>query len=64
MTCGVAATSISVFLISSFRRVLYVVCFLLLQTPANYPKESIQQSISVIIKQVHFCRINHNNTSF
>ena len=43
------------FLISSFRRVLYVVCFLLgnspasgvyipykLQTPGNYPKESIQ----------------------
>ena len=43
------------FLISSFRRVLYVLCFLLsdypasgvympykLQTPGNYPKENIQ----------------------
>ena len=59
-------TQIGRFLISSFRRVLYVVCFLLgnsthiylpmkmeqtecpetsaykLQTPGNYPKESIQ----------------------
>ena len=33
------ASSLDVFLISSFRCVLYVVCFLL----DNYPKESIQQ---------------------
>ena len=32
-----------IFLISSFRRVLYVVCFLLGNyPPGNYPKESIQ----------------------
>jgi hypothetical protein len=32
-----------VFLISNFRRVLNVVCFLLSNSPGNYQEESIQQ---------------------
>jgi hypothetical protein len=33
------------FLISNFRRVLYVVCFLLGNSPRNYPEENIQQRV-------------------
>ena len=61
------------YLISSFRRVLYVVCFLLgnypaykLQTPGNYPKESIHcintfptafqcEFISMSVRNKTFC---------